>query len=217
MAFPTTPVRDNFNRANNASLGAAWIPFVSGDGRWGIVSNQADCPATWAGDAYATPCATLNQEVHAKLTGQPASPGASEQTHLYLRVKEEGTSAPDAFGIVFLPGLSGGTLQIHRLTNNAGAPIASRGSYPVPNGDSLGLEVKDSLLTAYHKAAAGIWTPVTDLIDIPVTILQGGNTTDHQGFKLAIEANQTDFRWDDFGGGDIQAQVNETDNFFSFI
>lgn len=192
MAFPTTGVLDNFNRADSASLGASWAVFVSGDGRWGILSNEADGIAGWYGDAWGTALSGPDQEAHAKIANK-GSTTAPSRVSLWVRVQETGTTTPDGYGVQFYNDAGTDVWEITRLDNNVGTTLGATFTQEVTNGDSFGLSVVGSTIRAYHKPAAGSWTELASRTD----------TTYTAGRTIAIEGNQTDWRLDDFGGGDV--------------
>lgn len=205
MAFPTTSVLDNFNRTNASSLGANWETFVSGDPNIPLNGNRALANTSWCGNAWVTDCSTLDQEVWGTLSDEITN-DASAWFGLYLRCKDVGTTTPDGFGVEYFPQTS--SLRLVRLTNNSATAITSV-TRDVAVGEKLGCEVISGNLKVYHYTG-GSWVHVSAL-DATTTTLAGGNSTDHQGFQLAMELTRSGMGADDFGGGDVSAGTSTSD------
>lgn len=197
MAFPTTGVLDNFNRADQEPpLSASWSQgpksFTAGD-RMDIKTNQAagnagnDNNDYWNVATFGPDC-----EVHWKVSARLDT----VWQELYARLVNIGSGTSDGYGIrlTFIAGASNDELLIFRLDNGALTSLGAAFVQEVAAGDSFGLEIVGSTLTAYYKPAAGSWTSLGTRTDATYSaagnigaMLRGGNT--HRG--------------DDFGGGTV--------------
>lgn len=187
MAFPTTGIFDNFNRANAANLGANWATFVTGDPTLRIVSNTAEPASTWNGNVWTTVCAGANQEIWVKF----ASVNSSGAHGIYARVQQDATATPDGYGVEY----QGGVIKLGRLDNNAFAVQAGQQiTQTLAAGDSMGLECIGTTIKGYYKLGAGAWTLFGTFTD----------ATYSAGRKLGIEIqNGSPGAYDEVGGGDV--------------
>jgi hypothetical protein len=204
MAFPTTGVLDNFNRAD-APLGASWsqgpLNFAANAGLT-IASNvvaRGTQASDFRQDSYWNP-STFGPacEVHCKITTVDTVDG--QGITLFARFVNIGSGTSDGYGLgVEGDGTNMARWVIQRYTNgaweaNLGAPVTQT----VAAGDSVGLESVGSTLNAYHKPAAGSWTLLFSRTD--ATYAAAGNV----GLSMA----GTTVRVDDFGGGTLIVPIS---------
>jgi hypothetical protein len=189
MAFPTTAVLDNFNRANGA-LGASWTSGFYGDGTTlGVNSNQlANSATAWAGSYYNVASYGPDCEIYFDIPTKDT--GGSASFVLWLRAGGTLTGNPTGYYMT----CDGGVWSIRRADGTGSdTQLGSTFFQTITNGDSLGFSAVGSTLTAYYKAGAGSWTTLTTRTD----------STYSAAGKLVIEIQSNIVRLDNFGGGTI--------------
>jgi hypothetical protein len=78
VGFPTTPILDNFNRANESPLAGGWNTAAMFTFTDALVSNAATSTGSGAGgQVWGTTTATFDQEAYATLTAKPGAAGRS--------------------------------------------------------------------------------------------------------------------------------------------
>lgn len=194
MAFPTTGILDNFNRANAGTLGANWSVYWSNI-NWEINSNAARGAAVaWFGNYYNVATYGADAEVFITITQRPGA-------DLELDVRIGGTpgSSPNSYACVFNDGAAG-THRIYRVSSGSGTVLGASFSQTLAVGDSIGLEVIGSTIKAYYKPSGGSWTELasrTDTTHSGAGYLAVSGLPDGLGTSAII--------WDDFGGGTVVA------------
>ena len=185
MAFPTTSLLDDFNRANNtSSLGASWTPTIeSGFTSLGILSNQCYANSGFQ-DNYWNTSFAADQEAWVT---QPALGGGI--SHLLARINTPG-GAYNAYAIESDGG--GGTFLGKILGGGAVTDISGGTGQTVANGDSFGLACIGNQISHWYKPAAGAWTLVVTATDSSIT--GAGNL----GLQIRGTPGPT---FDNFGGG----------------
>jgi hypothetical protein len=181
--FPTTGLLDDFNRANNASLGANWSTLDT-YASLGITSNACQPNASSGSGAYWN-VATFGPDSENYVT-VAAIGGSSQFFDQYVRV-----------------GTPGGNYNAyaHECTTNAGAlyrvdakvytQLGAGLTITVAAGNIIGLEVIGSTLTLYKNA--GSWASNASRTDS--TYSAAGN--------IALFADNTGIHFDDFSGGTV--------------
>jgi hypothetical protein len=185
MAFPTTSVLDAFTRANGA-LGASWTNGFYGDGsNLQVNSNQlANSAAGYSSAEYNT---AYGPDVELYLT----LPTMDTAAFYFLSVRKGGTlGSPTGY---YLEINQFGNKLVRMDGGGTETPLGANFTQAVASGDSVGLSVVGSTITAYYKAAAGSWTIIATRTD---------STYTGTGL-LSIDYNSTTARLDDFGGGTV--------------
>jgi hypothetical protein len=187
MAFPSTSVLDNFNRANGAP-GANWTGPSFGDANsLTIVSNTIESAAA----AFGAMCWTASSfgaglEVYADLAST-ISGGASVR----LLILDNATSST-ANGYYLIADSANG-FNINKSVGGTGSQIQA-GSQALAAGDSFGLQWIGTTVASWYKAAAGSWTQINSVVDSSVT--------NASGFLCGIEqSTNSGGALDNFGGG----------------
>lgn len=195
MAFPTTGVLDDFNRADAANLGANWATFVLGDADMRVISNQAGGGANgnWTGNVWNS-AVGADQEAYATLGGTMAGVSFA----VYVRVQEYGTSTPDGYAVEYNPTRAGGAaIRLVKLNNNSAQGLAgANGEWTLISlvaGDSIGVEIVGSVLRGFYKQGAGAWVEFNTATDAAYST----------GDRIAMEINASTGRFDNFGGGTV--------------
>lgn len=183
MAFPTTSVLDNFNRADGA-LGSNWSTptFAAG---FNISSNVAFGSTT--GNIQYWNVATYGPdfEIYADI---PNLPGSGQQCGLTGGVLQQTSAITlDGYAVAYTHG-SPGTLAIQRITNGVVAATVASSSQTLSAGDQIGLSRVGTTLTSYING----------------TQIDTGTDSTHTGagYLLMFSTNTTN-SFDDFGGGTL--------------
>lgn len=184
MAFPTTPILDNFNRPdeNPLSGGGAWIsPLISGSESLSLVSNEIKRLTTdWGGSLYDT-LYSPDQEIYITITNIVGDSKIS----LYLRLQKP-TTPLDGYTLDYFH-----NLNLARFTRRDAGVIVQLGSLvtlTLQVGDVLGLRIQGTTLEGFVNGNS---------IGSRVDSVLGSS-----GY-LAVEAGNTSFTLDNFGGGVI--------------
>ena len=187
---PTTPVLDNFNRANGGA-GANWsLIRPSGFAALKVSSNAAsDSSATsftwdfWNQSTFGPDC-----EAYATI----ATYGASDTIRIGARVTNGGTTGASGYYAAIT---SAGAWSILRIDAGPSTTLASGVTQTLASGDKVAIRVVGSVVTALHFTTAGGWVSVMryDTGSDAVRYTNAGN--------LAVEFKTSTI--DDFGGGSL--------------
>lgn len=195
MAFPTTPVLDSFNRADENPLGnGTWTAPALGDsGSPQVLSNQ---------------CAPDGAVANYNAAVWSSAFGADQEAYFTLAVKGTGTTfvyLASRMTSETLLTWAGYTLQIPTGTNSVwtlnkvvagwSTIIGTTATQLVSAGDSVGCSIVGTTFTMQYKAAAGSWTALNTVTN---TAISGSG-------KIGFEWDGLDAarRLDDFGGGNF--------------
>ncbi len=196
VAFPVTPVLDNFNRANAGTLGANW-----GDGIFGglgftgfdVASNAASNGdhAHWTAGAFGA-----DQEAFVTIQSM-----AGSLVGLHLRGQSPGTAGGDAYEVVWR---DDNTVEAVRVID----------AYTVETAlGSVDIGVAPASGRRFGARVTGIGATVT--IDVYVdtgsgwsaspvaTFTDTGGTRITAGGNVGMVAVSTSLVYDDFGGGTV--------------
>lgn len=189
-SFPTTSVKDDFNRADESpvSKAGAW------QGR-ATTSGEVDMKVLGTKLALAGPDTTTflfgsaiynetvqDGEVYATVTAWN-----QHLIRLYIRMAE--TGGPNTHD-GYVAQIANGVWQIDKVTDGIHTTLGTTFSQAVALGDSVGLQAVGTSINAYHKPAAGSWTQIATRTDATYTT-----------GKIGIGTNSPSIRFDDFGGG----------------
>ncbi len=185
MGFPTTPILDNFNRANEAlEVSANWAELASG---LDIVSNEVKGSNTsgsnaagWVGDTFNK----LAQESFAKVTVKPLT---GEQFFAFARLD----GGFDGYAVNAITETGADNMSVVRLDAGVGT-VLDTSNMEFSVGDSIGIRsVGDEHQLWYHDGSS--WTKLASELD---------STHKTQGDIGLILVNDT-VQIDDFGGGNF--------------
>lgn len=183
MAFPSTSVLDDFNRANGAVGSNYTIPtFLSG---MNVSSNT--CVSAGANGLAVYNVATYTDcEVYATLTTKPSD--GNSATLQWRLVQYSSVLTLDGYYIQInsVAGAGNDTIQVNRVTNAAPTAIGAAFTQEIANGDVIGVRM------------------VGDTIEVFVNGTSLGTRTDSTytgAGTLALGFSTTSGAWDDFGGG----------------
>jgi len=212
MAFPTTSVLDDFNRANENPLSSAgsWGTSIfdnfggAGDS-FKLVSNaiQDDSAADGAGSGQAFwDGATYGPAVEVYVTFTTIWGNASSDFWFWLQGSgEDNASNANLDGYIAYAAYSAGSwvYTLSRVDNGVSTEIRAAQTGPtLANGDKLGMECSASgVFTWYHKPAAGSWGAASGLSTTTDTTYTSGHIGLSKGYA------DTTSVLDDFGGGNV--------------
>lgn len=201
MAFPTTSVLDDFNRADAGTLGANWTNDIFGVGSvsFSIASNKASTTVggyEWfSQQTFGPDCETyitLGTTLDTFFDGEV---NIDSSFNLYTRLQTPGSNATDGyFCITYPPGAAGGFLV--RMDNGVGTTLGAQFTCDGNAGDKIGIEAVGSTLTVYRKPAAGAWGSLAVRTD-------GTYSTGYLGIAILASGSGIAYTLDDFGGGTI--------------
>lgn len=192
LPFPSTPILDNFNRANENPLNSTnWFSGFDGDSPLKLVSNHVTVPGTsglWGSAAWKT-VNPGNSEAYVDLVQESTGSGYGM---LWVALQTLSTTA-DVIGYQ-LEMDNGAGWWLYRWDDegNQETLIDAYSQQGFRNGDSAGLRVKDGTISVWRKPAGGAWGMLDSIADSTYT---GG----YIGLELTWNAQI----WDNFGGGAI--------------
>lgn len=185
MAFPTTPILDNCNRADESPLsdGGQWSnPIQVGGGHFDLVSNSIVFGSTAPSAYWNVKTFGPNSEVYVDVLAF-----GSQFVDVFVRMVNEGTASRSSYTFACIPS-GNGTAQIFKTINGTNTTLASF-AVSVLDGGSIGVRVIDSSIFAYAYNAG--WMLVGQVSDS--SLLSAGH--------IGILASSVSCTLDNFGGG----------------
>lgn len=184
MAFPTTGLLDDFNRANENPIAGNWsTSALGGSGnKWQLLTNQATGLGAPSGNWYLTSYGP-DCEVYCTLVTQ-----AADIFTLWARTVNPSLSTLNGYRLVWLSP----SLTITRIDGGVSTSIGADVGITFTNGDKLGMSCVGSLITSY-LFHGGSWSQVDQVTDA---------TYSAAGF-LAMETDIATAVVDDFSGGTV--------------
>ncbi len=184
----STPVLDDFNRANG-SAGPNWSTLMSFFAGLAITNNQAVSAAnkyTW--DAWATSYGP-DSEAYATI----AATAGTDTIRIGARVSGVGSNNYSGYFVSISPN---GDWSIIRVDNgNAPVTLATGVNQPLSPGDKIAIQIAGAQITALHWTTANGWAQV-------LTDDTSSDTTRYTNpGNLAIEFKTSTI--DNFGGGTL--------------
>lgn len=197
MAFPTTGLLDNFNRADDLTPppGANWTnTVVSGDVGMQLVGNALTFgSAALSSNYWNVSTFGPNCEVYAGTVATPPSANGA-YLELFARVSNPGGGTLTGYSFRYTQAAAS-TWELNRWDNGAKTVIASGSTGAMAANDKLGLECTNSQISGY-RFTGGSWAQKATVSDA---------TYAGAGFiGLRVNDSAADgFEWDDFSGGSI--------------
>jgi acid phosphatase type 7 len=187
--FPSTPVLDSFARSAG-SLGTGWqSPALQDGGTVSIASSGLTRSS--AGAASATySAAQFGADQEAYLT-VPTLPSGGDFMQLAGRVSTLSSSTVSCYFLRVTPSL--GTWELRQKLNGSGSTLLTSFSSPLVAGDSIGIRIAGSAITAYRKPGSGSWTAVGSTSSTSITA----------GGYISFTLGDTAMRGGAFGGGAV--------------
>jgi hypothetical protein len=205
LKFPSTPVLDDFNRANEGPPPSAnWVMPETSDDGVKIYDNAAmpnspynSCEALWV------PLPKL-RDTDTYLTTRAAGTQDTTSISLFARVQDNDSLYTGSYQLQASK-QPGQPAKISLNLNCGSSLIKSEAALSWSLGDSFGLRVitennSQVRLHAYHKPAGGNWAEVFSVIETTALFMTGAIA-----FSLGSN-NENPAAWptiDDFGGGEI--------------
>ena len=189
---PSTPVLDNFNRANGG-VGANWSMIKpTGFAAMNVAGNAAVDSSTSAYAWNYWKTASFGPDSEAYVT--VSTLGAADVIRIGARVTGGGGSSPSGYYV----SVSAGAWSILRI-DNGGSPVtlASGVTQTLASGDQLAIRIVGSVVSALHYTSTTGW----------LQVLTYNTSTDSTRYtaagNLALEFKTSTL--DNFGGGTISA------------
>lgn len=198
MAFPTTSLLDDFNRADtgpppSGSWDSAGLDLASS--ALSVVSNTCKSANT-GGGAWGTTFGP-DSEVYTTLA---TLMGANQRVRLYLRAQQTGGATLDGYMVDFqrVDANPGCDMKIFRIDNDAntqlGSTVSETGGALV-TGNELGADVVGTTITGYIFRS-GAWGSV---------ISNTGDANYGSAGLIGMASTDSTARMDDFSGGTTAA------------
>jgi hypothetical protein len=201
VAFPTTPLLDDFNRAN-ANLTSPWggYPLGTGATLMRVLANQLDGGNgnTFDGSYWSTTQFGPDTEVVVTIATDDAA--NNELIFLLARLTSPNTASYNGYGVNV--NRSGGLVEFYKLTAGAQS-LKTSVSTTFASGDKVGLEVVNSgadVIVRAYKFTGGSWSLLGSWTDVaPTSTFTGqGNI----GFECRTGVTP---KFDDWSGGTVIA------------
>lgn len=195
MAFPTTPVLDNFNTGASQNLtartgwGATVIGAAPGQYATDGVPTKALTTAIQAGNFWNI--STADCEVYFTLvTWTPAT----DVMRCCGRITVTGASP--TYYCLELAKAATTDFSIAKVVAGTRTTLSSNVPTTVVNGDSIGLSISGSSLAAFYKSGAGAWNQIVTVTDSSITAAGAIGVFNPPAVVRSI---------DNFGGGALVA------------
>jgi hypothetical protein len=191
MAFPTTSVLDDFNRADESPLGnSTWAgPVINGGPQLKLASNQVESVTTEArGSSYWSSSFSADQEVYADIVA------LDQVMSLYGRTIDPGATTRDGYQVVITSLTGPDNIVLNRVDDETATQLGASMSSTLSANDAIGLECSGSNISVYTRVS-GTWGLVATRVD--ATYASGGVIgIDSSSFSAGGKI-------DNFGGGNI--------------
>lgn len=190
MAFPTTSILDDFNRANTGPPpGTNWTStIISGDVGNKVISNQfaggSSAPASsyWNVGTFGADC-----EVYATITD-----ATMERNGCLARITNPGGATMCGYYCI----AQADHFRLFRIDNGSGTEIDDYFGITLANGDKFGMSIVGSLITVwYAPVATGVWGAAGTHTDATY------GSAGYIGLRTIDNTNNACM--DNFGGGTI--------------
>ena len=196
MAFPTTGVLDDFNRANEGPPpSASWTDtWLTGSGLTVNTNQCATNGGTTLKDSYWN-VSTFGPDAEAFVTIATIPTTDGDSIRLGIRLAQPGATTVDGYLAMWqwIAGAGADRVRLFRLDNGAATELGTGVDLNMSAGDKLGMETIGSTIKVYTKSGAGAWTERRSETDA---------TYSAAGF-IGLQFIRTVFRCDDFGGGTV--------------
>jgi hypothetical protein len=192
MAFPTTSVLDDFNRADSSSLGSNWTEDVRNASESSpiITGNQAGrgsgvtSTAWWNASTFGPDC-----EVYVDLPTIPVNTGVG----LMIRVQNPDTASYDGYYLFIQRNDTPDGWALRRLDDKVETVLGAGFNQDLSAGDKIGIEAIGSTIKAFHYTG-GAWVERASRTD---------STYGSAGYISMLIGNSTTWRLDNFAGGTV--------------
>lgn len=193
--FPTTPVLDSFDRANENPLNTNWDVLKLGQSECRVVSNVVRAPSAAVGYSYwASNNFGPNTEVYATVVKRPV-PG--EQIAFYVRLASPNSAAMQGYKVAFQRSATAFqcTIKIIRLTGNNEIILLTHTDAEIwADNDQIGCSCIGTQIHVWHRPKDSVWRVIEGLTD--TTYPNSGNL----GIEISDLTNDGT-ALDEVGGG----------------
>jgi hypothetical protein len=192
MAFPTTSLLDDFDRANSNLNAGNWAaPIFSGDSTLAITSNQCCgasgfCSSYWAASTFGP-----DSECYAVL---PVVPASANGVEVFCRITNPDSGNENNYFLHVQKAAGTDSCQLWKTVGHTQTQLGASASQEVSAGESVGIEAIGTAITFYRKSS-GTWASVFSRTDSSVT---------GAGYVGLVIQNAV-ARFDDFSGGTVVA------------
>jgi hypothetical protein len=196
MPFPTTPIIDDFNRADENPIGGNWTNNALGEGadnQLRIVSNQlkavtaaTSCEMYWNKDIF------NGQIIEAYFT-VITKPGTSQRFSLGFLQNPGVAGQWDGYQAAWQEESGTDSLLIERVDNSAGTTLAS-----------TTVEFNANDVIGFSRSSSGVFTVWQNGVSV---LSSSADTTYTGGFYLSVTIRDTTGVIDNVGGGVSQPPV----------
>lgn len=201
MAFPTTGIIDNFNRANEGPPPSTdWTTMIGSHGHK-VLSNECVVESDSVGGEYASGynASTYGPDCEAYVTViDPATWGEG----VFARLTTLSMASAD--GYVFWRS-SGDVTELHRVDDGAWKQLGADGpAFVIASGDKLGIECIGSTIKGYVKDGAAAWAEQLSRSDATY------GSAGYLGIDQYPTTSEGYIGLDDFGGGTVEASSSSS-------
>lgn len=205
MAFPTTPILDDFNRGDQNPVAGIWTgPLFTAENQLKVVSSQL-VPASTDGNSYINGT-TYGPNVEAYCT-LVSSFGTSYRVIFYFRST---TGTVSGYRADFRNQAGDHRVNLDRMDSNAVTTLGGSGLDPADTfaaGDKFGVSMVADTIEAWRCPSGGSWTSLGTRTD---------STYTGAGY-LGLSLVTTGVIIDDFGGGNIGGGHGKIMSFLSGV
>jgi RHS repeat-associated protein len=196
LPVPATRILDDFERPNEDPLSqnGAWSPTsIFGSGQTlevlaGSVGENEDYDVQ--ANSFRTQELVGDAEVHARIASLPDN---DQEHYLYLHLQDAGTAGVDGYRAHWYHWIVTDQLTIQKLVNGVPQTLAGPIGLEPATGDTLLLR-RIGLVLELWREHAGTWTKLLSTLDSSYT-----------SGRLGLGLRDVYGRWDDFGGGALDA------------
>lgn len=185
--FPTTPVLDTFNRANEGPPMTGWTDVAGGVK---VLSNTAVGSAAGANVSLYSTAFSSNQEAYVKISTTPTD---GTDVQIFARFSG-GPGNGYAVTALKVAGSSNDVIGLIRYDGGSPVGIGSDSTQEYSSADSIGIVCIGSSISVLYKPSAGSWTVLQTVTD----------ATYSGSSNIGLLVNNTSPGVvDDFGGGNV--------------
>lgn len=195
--FAPLIVLDSFKRANEKPL--------SNSGKWsalfGFPSTGEVLEENWKNSVAETtvPYWNAREFKEPEISVKIAAPAGANANIIYLLAcMSSPTTAEKSYYFletnVTATGLSENNFKLYKTVKGTNTELAKKEKVKIEVGDSLGLQVSNGLVIAWHKTGAGVWEEIIAIADSTFTsgfVGMGGNATNARLSNFTVGATQT--------------------------
>ena len=199
MAFPATTILDDFTGTDETPITTGWAAFLTGDsGPLARISNQLTDAGggTDTSSYYDASGGVFGPDCEVYATIATASAVAADQFKLFARIVNPTLSTMSGYELHVEKSAGTDIWRIRRRDSTTPTVLGADMNQEIASGDSVGMSVVGTTISAYYKSGAGSWTLVGSRTDS--TYSAAGVT----GVKTTQTVTRA-WKADNYGGGTI--------------